>query len=330
MSTVALVCPGRGSYSERSLGSLAGGSPLVQRADELRKRYDLIPLSQLDEAGRFSHATHLRPANAAPLIWLVSMVDALAALQKDDCTCVAGNSMGWYTALAVAGALDFEDGFRLVQEMALLQEEHTGGGQVIYPVVGEDWRPDPEREEAVRSALAAASGEVFPSIALGGYSVLAGTDSGIEHLLRALTPLQVGANRYPLRLVQHGPYHTPLVAVVAERARERLADLRWRRPRFTLVDGRGQRFTPWSTDVDALRDYTLGQQVTEPFDLSICLRVVLREHAPDELALLGPGNTLGAVCGQVLAREGWRGVHSKQDFERVQASADAPVRSLRR
>jgi [acyl-carrier-protein] S-malonyltransferase len=330
MSSVAIVCPGRGSYSERSLGSLAGGSPLVERADALRRGYDLISLAHLDEAGRFSHATHLRPANAAPLIWLVSMVDAAAVLERDECVCVAGNSMGWYTALAVAGALDFEDGFRLVQEMALLQEEHAGGGQVIYPVVGEDWRPDPERQDAVRSALAAAPDEAFRSIDLGGYAVLAGTDGGVEHLLRALPPLQVGANRYPLRLMQHGPYHTPLVAAVAERARERLASLTWRRPRFTLVDGRGVRFTPWSTDVEALRDYTLGQQVTEPFDLSLCLRVVLREHAPDQLVLLGPGNTLGAVCGQVLAREGWRGIHSKQDFERIQAGEGGPVRSLRR
>jgi [acyl-carrier-protein] S-malonyltransferase len=330
VSSVALICPGRGSYSERSLGSLPANHPAVQRADSLREGYGLIPLSQLDAAGRFSHATHLRPANAAPLIWLVSMVDAAAVLERDTCVCVAGNSMGWYTALAVAGALDFEDGFRLVQEMALLQEEHAGGGQVIYPVVAEDWRADPERQASVDAALASSSGEALPSIALGGYVVLAGTEAGVEHLLRNLPPLQVGANRYPLRLMQHGPYHTPLLAPVAERARERLGDLRWQSPRSTLVDGRGVRFTPWSTDVEALRDYTLGQQVTEPFDLSLCLRIVLREHAPDELVLLGPGNTLGAVCGQVLAREGWRGIHAKQDFERIQAGEGAPVRSLRR
>jgi malonyl CoA-acyl carrier protein transacylase len=154
VSSVALICPGRGSYSERSLGSLSAHHPAVQRADELRKGYDLIALSELDSAGRFSHAAHLRPANAAPLIWLVSMVDAAAVLERDSCICVAGNSMGWYTALAVAGALDFEDGFRLVQEMALLQEEHAGGGQVIYPVVGEDWRPDLERQASVDAALA--------------------------------------------------------------------------------------------------------------------------------------------------------------------------------
>ena len=330
MTRVAIVCPGRGSYTERSLGSLPGVHPLVRRADELREGYGLLALSHLDQAGRFSQATHLRPANAAPLIWLVSLLDASAALEQGRCVAVAGNSMGWYTALAVAGALDFDDGFRLVQEMALLQEEQSGGGQVIYPVVGDDWRPDPAREEAVRSALAAAHGEAFPSIRLGGYAVLAGTDAGVTQLLRALPSVQVGANRYPFRLVQHGPYHTPLLAEVADRARARLGGLRWSRPRVTLVDGRGVRFTPWSTDVAALRDYTLGDQVRAPYDFTLSLRVLLREHAPDQLVLPGPGNTLGGVVGQVLVREGWRGLRSKQDFEVLQTGNAPAVRSMRR
>lgn len=327
---VAIVCPGRGSYSERSLGSLPQGHPLAQRADELRAGYGLLALAELDRAERFSQATHLRPANASPLIWLVSMLDAQAALEADRCVAIAGNSMGWYTALAVAGVLDFDDGFRLVQEMALLQEQQQGGGQVIYPVVGEDWRPDPEREQAVQAALAAAHGEAFPSIALGGYAVLAGSDAGVTQLLRSLPPVQMGANRYPFRLVQHGPYHTPLLAEVAERARARLGSLCWSRPRITLVDGRGVRHTPWSADVGALRDYTLGPQVHSPYDFTLSVRVVLREQAPDQLVLPGPGNTLGGVCGQVLAREGWRGVRCKQDFEALQAGDDPPVRSMRR
>ena len=57
------------------------------------------------------------------------MLDAQTAMTEGRCVAVAGNSMGWYTALAVTGALDFDDGFRLVQEMSLLQEELRGGGQ---------------------------------------------------------------------------------------------------------------------------------------------------------------------------------------------------------
>ena len=68
-----------------------------------------------------------------------------------------GNSLGWYTALAVAGALSFDDAFRLVQEIALLQEEPLpdggAGGQVIYPLADADWRPAPDLRAAVAGVV---------------------------------------------------------------------------------------------------------------------------------------------------------------------------------
>jgi len=48
----------------------------------------------------------------------------------------------------------------------------------------------------------------FPS-ALG--TVLAASDAGLAHLQRSLPATQLGKNRYPLTLIGHGPYHTPLV-----------------------------------------------------------------------------------------------------------------------
>ena len=332
MRRIAIVCPGRGSYAQQELRSLPAGHPLVARADALRARYELPPLSALDRAARFSAAEHLRPANASPLIWLVTLLDAERALAEagTSCTAVLGNSMGWYTALAVAGALDFDDGFALVQEMALLQESLPEGGQLIYPTLGDDWRPDPARAESVRAALAAAGGQAFPSIHLGGYAVLAATDAGMSALQQALPPLEQGKSRYPLRLVGHGPYHTPLCEPVAQAAQSRLARLAFRRPRLTLIDGRGRRFTPWSTDPAALRAYTLGAQVVTPYDFTLSVRVALREHAPDELVLPGPGNSLGGVCGQILAAEGWRGVRSRADFDVLQAGEGAILRSMRR
>jgi malonyl CoA-acyl carrier protein transacylase len=330
----ALLCPGRGSYGERSLGSLPGSHAWVSLADRLRAERELEPLSALDRAERFEPARHLRPADVSPLIYLVSMLDGAAVTAGPDApyrpVCVAGNSMGWYTALALAGALSFEDGFRLVQEMSLLQEEGSPGGQVIHPVVDEEWRRDAELEASVRAALAGAAGQAFPSIRLGGYEVLAGSPEGVSHLLAALPRTTRGGTTYPLRLAQHGPYHTPLAREVAERARGALADLAFRRPRVALIDGRGRRHTPWSADVDLLRDYTLGEQVTTPYDVTASVRVALREHAPERLVLPGPGNTLGGVSGQILAAEGWRGIRSRADFDAVQAG-DAPiVDSLRR
>lgn len=327
MSRIALVAPGRGAYTDAVRRSLDPQDALVRRADELRRGYGLESLAELDHAERWEAARHLRPAHVSPLIHLIALRDAQRAARAAQVVAVSGNSMGWYTALVLGGALDFDDGFRLVQELALLQEESArtgGGGQLLYPLVDEAWLPAPELERAVADALAGAPGEAFPSIHLGGYAVLAGSEAGLAHLQRALPPVQLGKQRYPFRLVQHGPYHTPLAAEVSAAASERLADLRFRAPRTTLIDGRGQRWTPWSSDPEALREYTLRTQVTTPYDLTRALRVLLREHAPARLVLPGPGNTLGGVCGQILVREGWRGIRSREDFTRVQES-DAPI-----
>jgi len=328
MNRIAILCPGRGSYTEKQLRSLSEHHPWVSRAEELRAEYALPPLLDLDRAAKFEPSLHLAPANVSPIIYLVSMIDAHAAMQSDRAVCVAGNSMGWYTALAVAGALDFDDGFRLVQEMSILQAEQQAsernGGQLIYPLVDESWNSDAKLRDSVDTALSSSGGEAFRSIDLGGYAVLAGSEAGIAHLLRALPKTKLGATQYPFRLVQHGPYHTPLVSSVAERAREQLSRLTFHAPRTTLIDGRGARFTPWSADVRALADYTFGEQVVTPYDFTLSVRVALREFAPDRLVCPGPGNTLGGVCGQILIAEGWRGIHSREGFDRVQAS-DAPM-----
>lgn len=333
MSRIAILCPGRGSYAEKQLRSLPDSHPWIDAAEGIRREYGLSSLVELDSAARFERKDHLHPANVSPLIYLVSMLDAAAIQVEHRAVAVAGNSLGWYTALAVGGALSFEDGFRLVQEMSRLQHDHQqahGGGQVIFPLVGEDWRRDPARDEAVRAALDTSDGQAFPSIHLAGLAVLAGSDAGIAHLKAALPRVKSGSNQYPIQLDQHGPYHTPLVAEVAEKARAALSGLSFARPRTTLIDGRGARFTPWSTDLDALRAYTFGAQITEPYDFGLSIRVALRELAPEHLVCPGPGNTLGGVVGQALIAEGWRGIHDKDGFTRVQESAQPVLVSMRR
>jgi len=329
MARVALLCPGRGSYTEKSLRSLPEGEPWIVAAEALRGEYGLESLLALDRSAKFEPARHLRPANAAALIYLCSMLDAREVLAREEVVCVGGNSLGWYTALAVAGALSFEDGFRLVQEMALLQEQGEPGGQVVYPVVDAEWRPSAEARAAVERVLATGAGEVFGSIRLGGYAVLAGTNAGVARLLKELPPVKLGSTGYPFRLAQHGPYHTPLASSVAARAREQLARLEFRSPRIALIDGRGVRFSAGATSLATLREYTLGAQIDTPYDFAASVRVALREYAPARLVLPGPGNTLGGVCAQILISERWRGLTCKAEFETAQAS-EPLLESLRR
>lgn len=326
------LCPGRGSYTEATLRSLPADDALVARAEAVRAEFGLEALHALDDAARFEPARHLAPANVSPLIYVKTMLDYGRAARSYELVAVGGNSMGWYTALAAAGALSFEDGLRLVQRMSLLQEElasaASSGGQVIYPVVDDEWRVDAARVASVDAAVASSNGQAFPSIRLGGYRVLAGSSAGIAHLLKALPQVRIGKVTYPFRLAQHGPYHTHLAEPVSRAARIALAGLDFTAPRTTLIDGRGRRHTPWSTDVAALAEYTFGAQVTTPYDFTATVRVALRELAPDRLVLPGPGNTLGGVAGQVLCEERWQGLRSKADFLAAQGSQQPLVDSM--
>jgi malonyl CoA-acyl carrier protein transacylase len=327
-----LVLPGRGAYTAASLGSLPADAPLVQRAESLRAEMGLDSLLALDAADEFEPAVHLRPANASPLIWLISLLDAQRAMADHRVVAIIGNSLGWYTALAAAEALSFDDAFQLVQGIALLQEEAAAGdagGQVIYPRTGADWQPDAQLSAAIDAALSDGL-DVFPSVDLGGYLVLAGSDSGVSRLLDTLPPVQIGERHFPLRLAFHGPYHTPLVAGVSTEAQARYSTLGWRPPLITLIDGRGARFTPWATNPVELAWYTLGEQIITPYRFATGARVALREYAPEVLVLTGPGNTLGGVVGQLIVAEGYHGLRTRADFESAQAGESPLVLSMRR
>ena len=105
----AVAFPGRGSYGPPSLGSLPGRHPWVRRADELGAAAGLQPLTEVDGAGRFDPAVHLRPTNGWPLVFLCSLLDAERIADDHEVVVVVANSTGWYTALAASGALGFDD-----------------------------------------------------------------------------------------------------------------------------------------------------------------------------------------------------------------------------
>jgi len=270
---------------------------------------------------------------------MVTLLDVERAAADHELVAVIGNSLGWYSALAIGGALSFDDAFRLGQEIALLQEDPLpdggSGGQVIYPLNGADWLPVADLRAAVAGVVEQhgdgnGSGRIYESVDLGAYTVLAGDDAGVATLIDRLPPVKIGERLFPLRLAMHGPYHTPLVQHVAARATERLADLDWRAPMLPLIDGRGARWSPWSADAESLRDYTLGEQLTTPFRFASSLRVALREYGPDVVVLPGPGNSLGGICGQLIVAEGFRGLRSRSAFEQAQLSDQPVVLSMRR
>ena len=317
-----LLCPGRGSYTRTELGTIKHALHddalrlALAEADGARGREKRPTISELDAASTFRPGLHLEGRNAAELIYFATMALLPGLLERYEIVAVAGNSLGWYTALATSGALDVANGARLVRGMAKLQEL-AKGGQILTTTVGDDWRTDPELVRGVADSLTAtnARGEdhfVAHSIRLGGHEVLAGTETGVTHLLTLLPKVKSGEREFPFRLAGHGPFHTPICAEVSDAAHNALGELNVDMPRVHLIDGRGDVHTPWSSDPHELLDYTFGDQVTTTFDFSAAVRTALREFNPDVLLCAGPGTSLRAPVGHVVIREGYRGVRDRE------------------
>lgn len=320
--TAVLFCPGRGSYGKDELGwigrTLRPGpvSDALDACDAWRRSQSRPTLREIDGAEKFRPGLHLDGDNAAELIYFGTMSQLEALHERFTIVAVAGNSLGWYTALPASGALDPTNGWRLVATMASLQKQ-VAGGQVLTTIVDDQWRTEPRLQVAVMAVLDALRdrGEATycdHSIRLGGHEVLAGTEAAITELLTHLPKVKVGDRDFPFRLAGHGPFHTRLCQPVSDQALQLLADLPVREPACHLIDGFGNVHSPWSADPRELLQYTLTRQVLETFDFSACVRTAMREFQPDVLLCAGPGNSLRAPVGHCVLREGWRGVHDKQ------------------
>lgn len=327
MSRAVLALPGRGAYTAAALGTLAD-DPLLAALDDLRAERGLLPLAELDGAEAFVPSVHLRPANVAPLIYLASLRHARELATDHDIVAVVGNALGWCTALAVAGALEPADGLRLAQHIGLAQEtpiaDDGPGGQLLYPLADSEWRHIGARTSSVAHAIGTAGEEAWLSVELGPFAVLGGSERGLAALLEKLPPISLGGRAYPFRLGMHGPDHTPLAAPARDSLAAALADLPFAVPRVTLIDGHGVRHTPWSADPAELAAYTLGDHLVTTYRFATSLRVALREYAPDQVLLPGPGTTLVGIVGGVVVAEGYHGIRDRAAFVAAQA-ADRPL-----
>jgi acyl transferase domain-containing protein len=322
--TAVLICPGRGTYNKPELGYLhrhhGDRLDLFSGFDAQRAAAGQEAVTTLDGAERFSVAKYSRGDIASPLIYAASLADTQSLASDIEVVAVTGNSMGWYIALAAAGALSADDGFKVVNTMGTLMQEQLIGGQLVYPFAGADWQNDPARKaellEIVAEINTRAGHDLALSIDLGGMLVLAGNEAGLSAFEAAVPVVD---ERFPMRLANHAAFHTSLQAPVAAQGRKRLGTQMFTQPKVPLIDGRGHIWWPGATDTQALWSYTLGHQVVEPYDFTRAVQNAALEFAPDLFIVTGPGTTLGGAVAQSLVHAGWQGMTGKDAFKARQA-----------
>ena len=319
--TAVVIAPGRGTYNKNELGYLKRhhpNAPNLDQFDAYRATLGQKKISELDTFSRFSGPTHTRGDNAASLLYACAYSD-FVSIDRDlfDIVGITGNSMGWYIALACAGAVDPMGGMQVVNTMGTLMQVHMIGGQLIYPFLDDNWQEIPGRRDNLLSEVITINSrpdhDLGLSIDLGGMLVLAGNEAGLTAFERSVPALQ---GRFPMRLQNHAGFHTHLQRPISKLGFDALSEQLFVQPTIPLIDGRGAIWYPNSTDTSALYNYTLGHQVVEPYDFTAAIRTAAREFMPDVFIVLGPGTTLGGATAQALIQANWRGWRSKVDFQK--------------
>lgn len=321
--TAVVICPGRGTYNKTELGYLhqlhGNKKDFIDSIDSYRLKQNQPSIWELDGRSEFSTKEHIPGENSAALIYACSYSDFLDIDQdRIEIVAVTGNSMGWYLACVCAGALSVDNGTHVINTMGSQMRDHIIGGQIIYPEVDENWVYSEELSALIDEKMAQVKqqgDEVYNSIFLGGFRVIGGSDQGLRKLLKEL-PQREG--KYPFKLMGNAAFHTPLLTETSLKAKKTLGSDLFQAPRIPLVDGRGKIWMPYSTNVEALWDYTLGHQVDQTYDFTKAVEVSVKEFAPDYLIITGPGMTLGGAVAQAVINKKLKKISCKEDFKQLQ------------
>jgi [acyl-carrier-protein] S-malonyltransferase len=205
---LAMVFPGQGSQSVGMLKAYAGLPEVDALRDEASAALGAPFLTLLDEgpAEQLNLTVNTQPAMVTAAI---AAYRAWRALGGPAPAIVAGHSLGEYSALVAAGALQFKDTLPLVRFRAQSMQEAVPEGQgAMAAILGLD-------DEATRAACAeAAQGEVVQAVNFNGPGqvVIAGHKAAVA---RASELCKAKGAKRAVSLPVSAPFHSSLMQPAA-------------------------------------------------------------------------------------------------------------------
>ncbi|ATY85078.1 [acyl-carrier-protein] S-malonyltransferase [Kyrpidia spormannii] len=201
----------------------------------------------------------------------------------------AGHSLGEYSALVAAGALDFADAVRVVHRRGqYMQEAVPAGGGTMAAVLQAD-------RETVNQVCAEVSREVGPvelaNVNCPGQLVISGRTEAVQEAGKRL--LERGAKRV-LPLEVSGPFHSSLMKPAAQRLAGDLARVPLRDaicPVVSNVDAKPRR------KADEIRE-ALVRQVAGPVLWEDGVRAMIAMGVT-QVAEVGPGRVVSGLVRKV-------------------------------
>lgn len=280
----AYVFPGQGAQFSGM------GKDLFEASEEAQKRFH-----QADEILGFSISETMfsgsdedlkQTSVTQPAIFLHSVI--LAEMLGDSFTpnMVAGHSLGEFSALVAAGALQFEDGLKLVSERALaMQDACNANPSTMAAVLGME-------DERVEEICSNTTGVVVAAnYNCPGQLVISGEIDAVNAACAALT--EAGARR-ALVLPVGGAFHSPLMESARERLSTAIAAAPIQVPRCPII----QNVTALPvTDALEIRKNLIAQ-LTAPVKWTQSMSKMI-EMGAEQAIEVGPGKVLQGLFKKV-------------------------------
>ena len=267
-TTTALLFPGQGSHSEGMHEPFAD-HPLLARGIEV---LGFDPFSNLAEGTRTQQ----------PALFLCSMAQWVSRDHHEvEPFAAAGHSLGEYAALTAAGAIDFEDGVRLVRARAEAMAHAAAmqpGGMVAMLGGDRDTIYDLALELGLSLANDNAPGQI----------VLSGAIDAVDAAVEAASAIGCRAKK----LAVAGAFHSPLMAPAADALRQALEETPIREPAFpVLSNGSTRPFEDIRTE--------LAENLLKPVRWREILLELQAQGATDYVEC-GPGSVLRGLVKRTL------------------------------
>ncbi len=295
MSHLAFIFPGQGSQYVGMGRALAETSPAAAAVFRTADAALAEPISRLAWDGPeevLNRTENSQPALlAASIAYLEAVRERWAELEVDvpEPVFAAGHSMGQYTALVAAGALDLADAVRLVRTRGrLMQSSGAGREGRMAAVIGLDDARLPELvEQAAAHGVFGVANRNSP-----GQVVMSGERAAVEASLAIAKAL--GAKR-AIELPVSVAAHSPLMAEAAEGMARVLDGIAFRDPHPPLLANADA--APITT-ADACRA-ELVNHLTTGVDWVGAIRA-MRAQGVTTFIEVGPGQVLTGLVKRIV------------------------------
>ncbi|MFI5145295.1 MAG: ACP S-malonyltransferase [Ignavibacteria bacterium] len=247
-----------------------------------------------------------------PAIFTHSYVLTVLLKHKLSAEYTAGHSLGEYSALVYAGALDFESGLKLVKLRGeLMQQAGELQKGTMAAVLGLE-------EEALVEICSEASSEGIVQVAnfnSPGQIVISGSIEGVK---RAMVLAKEKKAKLVKELVVHGAFHSPLMEPAKEKLKEALDNTGFDSlmiPVYSNVSA--EALTPVSSP-DELRQSLLNQ-LTSSVRWEQSVMNMIKDGA-DEFIELGPGKVLQGLVKRINDKVDIKGFDKVTDLDSILVS----------